>query len=409
MIQAATRVIDLTPSMPVWLCGYVAEKRLQPTEEIHDAPQAVAILLQSDEDRFLWIVLDVLGVEKDRIADLKAALSKSLNVPSDQILVSAIHSHSEPDGFMDEGFLGRKLRNDWRDEVVEKVTSNLAGLDLELTPVEAQIASGTISGFYSKRTDPNAPFENSFTLIRLLDGSSCKAAILNFNCHATVVGPQNMAMTADLVGAVRKKAAEELGVLPLTFTGASGDISNRQFRQGNDFAELERVSNGIWNQIESQLEFKPLDLHFKSMQPYSWKGINDLKAKRAQYQSYLEQAQAVLDDPDSTFDQRKMADTEKKLSIQRLGMDQIEFDVEGKILHFQDLTLTTFPGELASVFGLQLKKNSQTPYFLLAGYTDDYQGYFIEQEEYGHTYETKASLVPAGETEKIVEMIGGLQ
>lgn len=60
------------------------------------------------------------------------------------------------------------------------------------------------------------------------------------------------------------------------------------------------------------------------------------------------------------------------------------------------------------MFGLQLRKACKTKHFLLIGYANDYQGYFIEAEEYGKTYETKASNTPMGESERIAGEIGDL-
>ena len=48
---------------------------------------------------------------------------------------------------------------------------------------------------------------------------------------------------------------------PYTFTGASGDISNRQYRQGNDFAELDRVGSGIAEILRNMGTYEKLGLH----------------------------------------------------------------------------------------------------------------------------------------------------
>lgn len=407
MMKAAFRQIDISPSMPVWLNGYMTENRKFPTTEIHDAPLAGVMLLQSDQDKLLWVVLDVIAVEKDRVKPLKARLATLLDLNEDQILVSSIHSHSVAGGFSDERNFGHPLRDDYRDEVIDRLEKGLTGLNEQLVEVEPQISIGTVQGYYSKRTDITAPFDDSFTLITFND--DCErpvGALLNINCHATVVGPQNMALTSDLIGAVRTRAADQFQAPVIAFTGASGDISNRQYRQGNDFTELDRVADGIWKQIHEQLSFASLNLGLEGFTPFKWVIDYDRnEADRQEDLKIIESAQKVLNNPLATVDEKKMATTEKQVSESRLDLCHVHFEIAGKVIQFQDLTLVTFPGELACKFGLELKARKKKPNLLVAGYTDDYQGYFIEAEEYGKTYETKASLTPKGETEKVIETI----
>ncbi len=406
-MKACSRQIDLSPSMPVWMSGYMTENRLSPAEGIHDAPQANAVLLETEGGRLLWVVMDVISVPEEATAPLREALSHEFDLSKENILISGIHSHSCPGGFMDESAFGHPEGLDYRQEAIEKVIEGLKGMADELQEVKAEIATGKVSGYYSKRTDITAPYDDSFTLIRFINPQDkTVAAWLNFNCHATVVGPQNMLLTADLIGAIRERAQKQLGIAPLTFTGASGDISNRQYRQGNDFAELDRVADGLWAQMSSQLDFTPIHLNLENIESYEYRIACNPQDQKEDYERYLAAALKVLEDPNSTFDERKMAITEKLLSEDRLKMEWIDFAVKGKVLHLEDLTIVTFPGELACTFGLQLKAKKKTPYFLMAGYTEDYQGYFIEQEEYGRTYETKASMTPKGETEKIIQRIG---
>lgn len=103
-----------------------------------------------------------------------------------------------------------------------------------------------------------------------------------------------------------------------------------------------------------------------------------------------------------------MPPRKKTLLEKKLQCEKVEFHVRGVVLHLGDLTIVTFPGELASTFGLQLRRKCKTKHFLLIGYANDYQGYFMEAQEYGKTYETKASNTPVGESERIAGEIGDL-
>lgn len=201
---------------------------------------------------------------------------------------------------------------------------------------------------------------------------------------------------------------EDLGVTPYTFTGASGDISNRQYRQGNDFAELDRVGSGIAEILRNMGPYEKLGLHHVQTVSYDHTVSYDNTWYFKEYQKGIRDAEEVLSRKNISLDEWKLATSEKTLLEKKLQCEKVEFHVRGVVLHLGDLTIVTFPGELASTFGLQLRRKCKTKHFLLIGYANDYQGYFMEAQEYGKTYETKASNTPVGESERIAGEIGDL-
>ena len=217
-----------------------------------------------------------------------------------------------------------------------------------------------------------------------------------------------MLLSADLIGKVRALMKDHLGVIPYTFTGASGDISNRQYRQGNDFQELERVGTGIAHILKQMDSYEELHLSKVKTTVYDHPVHYDNTVFYADYRKGIAQAEAVLSRKDATADERKLAASEILLLKMKLQSAQVDFHVRGILLHMNELTIVTFPGELASAFGLQLRAACKTKHFLLIGYANDYQGYFMEAQEYGKTYETKASNTPVGESERIACEIGDL-
>lgn len=405
MMRAASRKIALKPECPVYLSGYAGDTRLHSTTSVHDAPMAVALLLEVDNRKLLFLELDVLAVEEERIAPLKKDIASRLHMDPDDLIVSAVHSHSLPSGFFADPF-SDKSDTGFYDQVLRDLPGALEGLDEQLQECEALYSRCKVHGYYSKRSDITAPYDDEALVIRFVHDNENIAAILKISCHGTVLGPDNMDVTVDFLGAIRDGLAKEIGVTPYTVTGASGDISNRQYRQGNDFRELERVSKGVLQILSEGLkEWKPLHLAAPKIESWSYGIDYDCRPNYPQYRQALEKAQAVMEDPGSSFDEKKLARTEIYVMKERLEQEHVSFTVKGRVIHMGELTIATFPGELASIFGLQLKEACPNDCFLLIGYCDDYQGYFIEEDEYGKTYETVATLTPKGEPEKICTLI----
>lgn len=60
-----------------------------------------------------------------------------------------------------------------------------------------------------------------------------------------------------------------------------------------------------------------------------------------------------------------------------------------------------FGGELGSKFGIEMKETAGKPALVL-GYANGYYGYWLPKEEYGISFETKTSPIPAGQGEDLV-------
>jgi len=62
------------------------------------------------------------------------------------------------------------------------------------------------------------------------EGSGVRVATLvNYACHGTVLGPDNLLVSADWIGVMRKKTEEELGGLTLFIQGAAANINPDMF------------------------------------------------------------------------------------------------------------------------------------------------------------------------------------
>ena len=216
------------------------------------------------------------------------------------------------------------------------------GLDEELVDAAPEMLTRHVRGWYSNRNDADLPFDDEALVLRFVaEGGKTIGAMLNFNCHATVVGPTNRLLTTDVQGGVRDKLADWIGCVPYIFTGASGDLGNRQFRQGNDFAELRRVSNGIAGEIMKGA-FEPIEFAAPKVSRFEHHVHYNKEDFYPQYQAQLDEVLEVLAN-NPTFDEKKLADTEKEMLEQQLQRHEMDFTVAMTTLDFGSVVFTTFP------------------------------------------------------------------
>lgn len=407
-MKAASISVDITPAGTFWMGGYIHPIRKQPATGVHDTPRATLLLLEVEGTRSLFVSIDVCILTAQTTRAMREGLAAGLGVASENIVINSIHSHSCANGFEGAGAMGIPTTPGYVELVTGLVLQAATGLDEELVDAAPEMLTRHVRGWYSNRNDADLPFDDEALVLRFVaEGGKTLGAMLNFNCHATVVGPTNRLLTTDVQGGVRDKLADWIGCVPYIFTGASGDLGNRQFRQGNDFAELRRVSNGIAGEIMKGA-FEPIELTAPKVSRFEHHVHYNNEDFYPQYQAQLDEVLEVLAN-NPTFDEKKLADTEKEMLEQQLQRHEMDFTVAMTTLDFGSVVFTTFPGELASELGAIVKGafDGTGKHPVIIGYANDYQGYFVAAHTYGgSSYESYVTQMPKGWTEQMLASYG---
>ena len=404
-MKAASASVDITPQGKFWMEGYIHPIRKEPGLGVHDTPRATLLLVEVEHREILFVSIDVCILKAETTAAMRSGLSGLLGIAEERIVINSIHTHSAANGFEGDGAMGIPTTPGYVEYVTGLVLQAATRLRDREREVEAQMLIHHVRGWYSNRNDAGLPFDDEAFVLRFVDkGGAVVGAMLNFNCHATVVGPTNRLLTTDVQGGVRDELVDWIGCVPYIFTGASGDLGNRQFRQGNDFAERRRVSNGIAGEIMKGA-FGPVELAAPTVSRFEYHVSYNNEQFYPQYQKQLDEVERVLAGQPS-FDEKKLADTEKEMLEQQLARHEMDFTVEMTTIDFGSVVFTTFPGELASELGALVKdafdRTGKHP--VIIGYANDYQGYFVAAHTYGGTsYESYVTQMPKGWTEEMLE------
>jgi hypothetical protein len=228
--------------------------------------------------------------------------------------------------------------------------------------------------------------------------------MINISTHSTVVGPNHLKLTADLHGNIRRKVTEFFGVTPMMMQGNSGDMSNRLQRQGNDYAELDRVTTGIAQQIMSfdyahgtYLNLSNIQIHsfsYHVSNPVDKKGLTDKVAL------WKEKVKTT-----TNFDDLKLLKCEIISYERDLKHDSLDFDFNGSVIRIGDLELVCLPCELVAYFGMYIKAASTAKCCILWGYCNGRTTYVIEASEYGAGHSGNATKLQKGQAEEFVGIV----
>ena len=407
-MKVSTVSIDITPHNEVKLCGYINDVRnTQRTSVAHAPIYAIALYMEIQDKKLLFISMDVLSVTKERLRDLKERIQNQYDIDYDSIFVNAIHTHSGPSGFSVDA-MGKEYENneEFRNSVVDRIVSGLNHLFTNTQEARSVIGKVNVKGFYDNRNDANLYFDDeAYTLQFLNDQNQLVASFVNLNVHSTVLGPFNMEISYDLIGTIRENLYKEYGTRPYVCIGTSADISNRHFRQGDDFDELNRVSKGIADILIKNKQYDEIILDRVDVKTFKYHLEYDNKVNYDYYREELNRIQNELDGTDDKTKVKLLTSSKDKYES-KLKIDIVSKDIECKVIDFPTLEIITFPGELTSTFGKQLKSKSKKPYTITITCCNDHHGYFIEKEQFGKCYESTATLIPKGQTEQIIEELG---
>ena len=445
---------DITPAIPVRMGGYLA--REAPASGVHDMLSARALALGVPPSHrgpqqevaagnvLVVVVCDLLSVDDDVVHAVRQRLHQS--VPGAHVWLAATHTHSGPDvarAFAlaagtpppDPAVTARVIAGAsaaaeqaiaamapatyrWASDAIHRVATNRdhpeqgepVRLDLLcIYPSDVPAAEPS-----SASQTPSASSASS--------GASAPAAIFgSFPSHATVLGAANLAISADLPGAFRRGLAERPGNsrwIALA-TGAAGDISTRHMRQGQGFAELERLGGVLAEQAEELvLRAQPLALAPPVVRTITL----DLAAKSSVDTTALaervraaerEMAQALA--AGQTGHARTLETTLQGLRAEQRRASTTPPDGKTSLraaigtARLGTLGMVAIPGELYYDLGRQIQRAAGRPAMVL-GYTNGYIGYLPARTAYGtNDYEVLMSPFAPGAAEHIAQAaISGL-
>ena len=86
--------MNIDPPMGVPIRGYFKERFV---EGILDSLYMNVLALQSGDNTILLINLDNCGLKQEKIAVFKEIITERTGVPSENIMISATHTHTAPD------------------------------------------------------------------------------------------------------------------------------------------------------------------------------------------------------------------------------------------------------------------------------------------------------------------------
>ncbi len=363
--------VDITPTYPIRLNGYLARKSESIGVEQKIFAKAVAIGTDR-EGPALLITVDNCGVPEHFRTELARRLKKR-NIPFHNISISASHTHAAPKlvGNADNIF-GEDIPKE-QEARINRYSSELNDKleQVSLAALKDRKASKihfgqTKTDFAANRRTKGGPVDHALPFLKVigLDGK-VRGVIANYACHCTTLSHEPNLVSGDWAGYAQEYLERDNpGAVALTTIGCGAD-ANPSPRPGTENAKQhgEKIATAI-QQLSSASSIRPLSGRLTCKTERVQLPFEKLPT-RAQFEEMAKQ-----NDPTGYNARKQLARLDRGEKI----MTELPYLVQSWTFG-TNLAMVFLPGEVVVDYALRIKNEYDPERLWVTAYANDSQCY----------------------------------
>jgi hypothetical protein len=246
-LEAAAGKVDITPDLKTektLMAGFGAIGR-KPSG-VHDPLFARLVVLREGNNTVAMVGLDLLGFYRNDVATLRRM--SGFDSPNRSLFLNSIHTHSGPDtlGLWGPMIGVSGINEKYHARILSLMASKLKELESQLKPATASGGHGMLDprGLCKDSRDPQI-IDPNLSILRLTgtDGQAI-TTMVNWSCHAEVLGKENRLLTADFPGPLCGRIEEKTGGSCLFLNGVIGGLMTPD-SSASTFEEASRIGSTV--------------------------------------------------------------------------------------------------------------------------------------------------------------------
>ncbi len=373
-VGAAKRIITPDPLLPV--SGGVGQPK-KSTIKKGDL-YARAMVIKAGGTVVAIVSVDNLGWSA-ALGDRSRVLIK--NIPKENILISATHTHSAPDayGFPDES--GKSLADlKYLNWCAEQIADAVNEASAKAVPSVLKIAVGEAEGkiaynyYADKLYDPRCGVIQAISETGANKGKVI-ATLVNYAIHPEVIGSSQGILSPDLCGPLYDRIESKVGGVALFINGAQGGMVTADTRlengkEANTWEECIRIGNLLADEALKIVEPAEVQRSPKLL----------CASRTIEFPVESEMMQYILNNSPIKMTTVKGNKITTRLNYLEIGTARV----------------LTIPGEALPNIGFYLKRKMNTNHAFLFGLTNDAFGYILTRVDFNsfkrYEYVSRTSL-----------------
>lgn len=396
---------------------------------IHDDLFARALVIESAATAVALISLDLLAVDSEFVAETRCAIAARVPIHPSAIMIAATHTHAGPVTirafFNPDDVVDRTLMVRLHTGIVNAVVMAWK----HRFPARVGVGPGTAKTLgHNRRSADGEPVDREIGMLKVEDAhGGTRGVLVNYGCHPTVLGPDNLLATGDFPAMMIEILEKHIG--PESFAmfvnGAEGDISaghsselsaigviapgrtfERAMELGRELAsDVLEVLPAIETNEDTCIDFAALTTELPLKQYPSPEGTAAVLHKaRTQLDSFPSNQR-------ESGEYRRAKSEALYASINNFYAGQAKryargaMPVELQAIRIGSAVLVAVPAEVFADVGIRIKKACGLKTFI-AGVSNGYIGYLPSRHafEYGG-YEVVASICGPDAEGRLIESL----
>jgi hypothetical protein len=256
--RAGIARVDITPPVGHAMGGYAARKGN--ATGTHDPLYATVLVIESGDNSLALVTCDLRSFVSTRVGDLARQRFGIKNT-----IISVSHTHSGP--------LTWEARTRWYTEAEDKMVQAIGNARSAMFPASLTMSTGRIYLGFNRRKVvngratmwwrnadklPSHPLDPTLNALAVKDeDGKVRAVLVNYACHPSVLGPDNLQFSADYPGAMKRYVERQIpGAMCLFVQGGAGDINPYRDKQpvaDHGFDAVQEMGDALGKQVVSAL------------------------------------------------------------------------------------------------------------------------------------------------------------
>jgi hypothetical protein len=370
-LRAGIAVRNVTPEPLLPVSGGVGPSN--PVSRKEGELTVRALVFEQDGTRVVIVSADFLGFPAVLGNRVRAAVT---NVPAQNILIGATHTHSAPDcyGFPD-GKGGTASDPKYLSMVCTRMTEAIHEAVANLQPARIKVATGEAKGKIAYNYYAEQLYDPRCHVIQALDTSGRPiATLVNYAIHPEVLGSRAGICSPDLIGPLYDRLSAKGGGTGIFMNSAQGGMvtADNRRKEGGEARNWEECGR-----IGALLADEALRI------------VQDAPEQASP--KLFCAARPVTFPVDSPLMRALM-----KEAPGAAGGAEGKVTTQMNLVNFGNVQILTIPGEALPNIGYYLKRKMRGKHNLLFGLTNDAFGYILTKEDFDsfkrYAYVSRTSL-----------------
>ncbi len=395
--QAGVARVDVTPPIGVWLCGFGGRKR--PAEGIHDPLHITAAVFERGGVTVAVVSCDVLSIDAVDVARVRSAIAQKTEIPPQNILIHATHTHAGPITSSMRGFGPR-------DAAYESIFFRQIATAVELAhgrlePIRLTFGTADASVGINRREgepgsivlgeNPDGPVDNRTAVLAAwplaTEVTQPRFLVVWAAVHPVLFGADNYLYGRDFPHfAITRLETAFPGTPCLYLTGACGDVNPLGMRSADRFDTArrhgERLAGAALEALAAgrELEKGPIgavqhwmDVPYEAVPP-----LNEVRALLQAWEAEVPVASPGGEETRRTTDHRLHWAHDALKALEGRDPDAplpLSIPTELQVVRLGELTFTAMPFEVFTEYQWMVDAAAQGYESLVVGYANGNYGY----------------------------------